>query len=166
MGGNESNNTPSNAGKFWSPREDNVLCARYDTGASIFDLASKHGRTQGAITIRLVKLGKLQEGSPTGPKICDQISDQTSTQIKPPVQPLDTKLPPKSSTKCIDCGNEFFADPNMATLFAHLCKACYRRRIEEKKNIKVKHKIITRRIDEGIAGTREDNQKMRRWRLS
>lgn len=164
---NESQKTLSNAGKFWSPREDKVLCARYDAGTSIIDLAAKHGRTHGAITIRLVKLGKVQAGTAMDQKISNKKSTQIRTRTMHPVQPLDTKLPPKLPTAaCIDCGNKFFADPNRATLFAHLCEACYRRRIEEKKNIQVKQKIITRRIDEGIAGTREDHKKMRSWKLS
>jgi len=82
------------------------------------------------------------------------------------VRDLDTKPPPKPSTSnCIDCGKILIV-PKKVTLFPNLCEACNRRRIEEKKNIKVKEKIITRRIDEGIAGTREDHKKMRSWRLS
>lgn len=158
MGGNESQMTLSNAGKFWSPREDKVLCARYDAGTSIADLATKHSRTQGAITFRLVKLGKVQAGS--------QIDPNLKIRTKPPVRPLCAKLPPKSSqSNCIDCGG-ILDNPSTVTLFPHLCEACYKRRIEEKKNIRVKQKIVPRRIDEGIAGTREDHIKMRRWRLS
>jgi len=123
VGGNESQMTLLNAGKFWSPREDKVLCARYAAGTSIVDLASKHGRTQGAITFRLVKLGKIQPS----PQIDSYV------RVRHPVRDLDTKPPPKPSTSnCIDCGKILIV-PKKVTLFPNLCEACNRRRIEEKK---------------------------------
>jgi DNA-directed RNA polymerase subunit RPC12/RpoP len=157
----------SNAGKFWSHREDKVLCARYDAGASIADMAIKHARTEGAITIRLVKLGKIHTGSEMDLKI----RPKTRTRARPPVRPLYTKLPPKlTGPECVDCGKELFVDPSKATTNGFLCTSCSKRRLEMRNNIsnkiQTKHKIITRRIDEGIAGTRDDHKKMRRWKLS
>lgn len=156
MGGNESPKTRSNMKYSWSASDNKRLCSDYDSGASIADLAIKHGRTIAAITIRLVKLGKIQPS----PKIDPYV------RTKPTVRPLYTKLPPKSSpSNCIDCG-KILEDPSKVTLFPNLCEACHGRRIEEKKNIREKQKIIPRRIDEGIAGTREDHIKMLRWKLS
>lgn len=170
VGGNESQKTLSNAGKFWSPREDKVLCARYDAGVNITDLATKHGRTQGAITFRLVKLGKLQAGSEMGPKTSNPKRTQIKYQINSTVYSLDTKLLPNSpGLKCVDCGKALSVDPCKAAN-GYLCTSCSKRKLEMRNNISNKiqprHKIITRRIDEGIAGTREDNKKMRTWRLS
>lgn len=50
---------PQNAGKPWTKEEDQLLISRFESGAVIKDLSLKHGRTQGAIHARLIKLGKL-----------------------------------------------------------------------------------------------------------
>lgn len=210
--------TPSTAVKLWSKTEEKLVCSRYESGISIADLAIKHGRTQGAITFRLIKFGKIKAPSQAeaprsipSPQICidcrkqicsdqgkplpdvvrcakckrrhdakgpivqnvrkesvgSQISNKNTTSpqslIANSVRELSSDTPHR---KCIDCGKKFSADPNRVTLFAHLCEACYKRRIEEKKNIQVRQKVILRRIDEGIAGTREDHKKMRSWKLS
>lgn len=52
---------PPNAGKPWTDDEDRLLSEAFDGGASLKDLALKHGRTEGAIAARLVKLGKVSE---------------------------------------------------------------------------------------------------------
>jgi len=54
-------NQPAAAGTRWSDREDAALCAAYDSGTSVADRAAKHGRTRSAVTIRLVRLGKLEQ---------------------------------------------------------------------------------------------------------
>jgi hypothetical protein len=50
---------PRNAGKAWSKEEDQQLINNFEAGVAIKDLSTQHGRTQGAIQSRLVKLGKL-----------------------------------------------------------------------------------------------------------
>jgi len=50
---------PANAGKPWDKGEDDQLCADFDQGMTIKQLSQRHGRTQGAIQSRLMKLGKL-----------------------------------------------------------------------------------------------------------
>lgn len=45
-----------NAGRPWSPSEDALLTQAHAAGMSIAELARAHGRTNGAITARLVKL--------------------------------------------------------------------------------------------------------------
>ena len=52
---------PDNAGKTWVDEEDKILLAGFDSGISAKDLALKHGRTHGAITSRLVRLGRIEE---------------------------------------------------------------------------------------------------------
>jgi hypothetical protein len=51
---------PSNAGKPWKPDEDDLLSARFEQGLSIQEIAHLHQRTRGAITSRLVRLGKIE----------------------------------------------------------------------------------------------------------
>jgi hypothetical protein len=50
---------PDNAGKAWTTEEDNQLIEAFEQGASISELAIRHSRTRGAISARLIRLGKL-----------------------------------------------------------------------------------------------------------
>jgi hypothetical protein len=50
---------PTNVGKPWAPTEDAQLCAEFDRGLGTWHISKIHGRTKGAITARLEKLGKL-----------------------------------------------------------------------------------------------------------
>lgn len=52
---------PSNAGKPWDEKQDRDLLKDFDAGTPTSEIATKHGRTEYAITARLVKLGKLSE---------------------------------------------------------------------------------------------------------
>jgi hypothetical protein len=54
-------NLPGNAGKPWRDDQDRELISGFDAGASAKELAAKHGRTEYAITARLVKLGKISD---------------------------------------------------------------------------------------------------------
>jgi len=54
------NSLPDNAGKSWSDEEDKELLSAFDTGISAKELATKHGRTQGAITSRLARFGRIE----------------------------------------------------------------------------------------------------------
>ncbi|HEX6094965.1 MAG TPA: hypothetical protein VF432_01475 [Thermoanaerobaculia bacterium] len=56
---------PAAAGARWTPEEDAILACEFDGGMSVREIARKHGRTSGAITIRLVKLGKLDSATVT-----------------------------------------------------------------------------------------------------
>lgn len=56
-----NNSLPGMAGRPWGEEEDQALLAIFDSGASIKDIAAKHGRTPGAITSRLVRLGRIKE---------------------------------------------------------------------------------------------------------
>lgn len=51
---------PENAGKPWNEEEDNLLIKQFDGGLSFRELSKDHGRTEGAIKSRLVKLGKIK----------------------------------------------------------------------------------------------------------
>ena len=48
------------AGKPWSAEEDDKLTAAFDAGTVVAVLARAHQRTAGAITSRLIRLGRLQ----------------------------------------------------------------------------------------------------------
>ena len=50
---------PENSGKPWAASEDELLCRRFDSGASVTQMAQEHRRTEGAIRARLVRLGKI-----------------------------------------------------------------------------------------------------------
>ncbi len=50
---------PGNAGKPWDDDEQQRFCRDFDAGTSVKELAARHGRTEGAIQSRLVKLGKI-----------------------------------------------------------------------------------------------------------
>jgi hypothetical protein len=52
---------PENAGKPWTPEEDNMLIEAYRNGATSTDLAKTHNRSRGAITSRLSKLGEIKK---------------------------------------------------------------------------------------------------------
>ena len=54
---------PPAAGARWTADEDAVLAREFDQGTSIAEIASRHSRTRGAITSRLVKLGRIDASS-------------------------------------------------------------------------------------------------------
>jgi hypothetical protein len=51
---------PDNAGKSRDEQEQERLCRDFDAGASIRELAARHGRTEGWRRSRLEKLGKIE----------------------------------------------------------------------------------------------------------
>ncbi|MFH0810421.1 MAG: hypothetical protein V2A77_08155 [Pseudomonadota bacterium] len=57
---------PGNAGKAWSETEDSELLAAFDGGLPIKEIAARHGRTGGAITSRLIRLGRIKERAEAG----------------------------------------------------------------------------------------------------
>lgn len=59
--GREERERPGNAGKPWDEKEDRDLIKDFDARIPTKEIAAKHGRTEYAITARLVKLGKLSE---------------------------------------------------------------------------------------------------------
>lgn len=54
-----TNPTFTSAGTPWSAEEDARLGQEFDAGLTTAQIALQHGRTSGAITSRLVKLGRL-----------------------------------------------------------------------------------------------------------
>lgn len=54
---------PAAAGARWSDEEDARLVSEFDGGTPVPEIARLHGRSRAAITLRLVKLGKLDEAS-------------------------------------------------------------------------------------------------------
>ena len=56
-------NTPNNAGKPWNKDEDRQLIEAFDAAVPIRQIAVKHGRTEGSIASRLVRLGKITDRS-------------------------------------------------------------------------------------------------------
>ncbi|CAG1008574.1 hypothetical protein BURK1_03547 [Burkholderiales bacterium] len=50
----------ANAGRPWSAEEDALLAQAHEAGIGVVELARAHGRTPGAITLRLVKLGRIE----------------------------------------------------------------------------------------------------------
>lgn len=52
---------PENAGKSWPDVEDSELLVEFKKGIPVKEIAAKHGRTQGSITSRLLRLGAVKE---------------------------------------------------------------------------------------------------------
>ncbi len=50
---------PPAAGAAWTAEEEARLANEFDSGMPIRDIARQHGRTSGAITSRLVRLGRI-----------------------------------------------------------------------------------------------------------
>jgi hypothetical protein len=57
------NSLPAMAGRPWGDEEDQALLAAFDASATVKEMAAKHGRTLGAITSRLTRLGKIKDRS-------------------------------------------------------------------------------------------------------
>lgn len=55
-----SKHLPENAGKPWTKEDDEELCRRFDNGSSIKELSHAFKRTQGSISSRLERLGKVK----------------------------------------------------------------------------------------------------------
>jgi hypothetical protein len=55
--------TLTSAGAPWSTEEDERLCREFDTKMTVGQIALQHGRSSGAITSRLVKLGRIDPAS-------------------------------------------------------------------------------------------------------
>lgn len=53
----------TSAGAPWSAEEDTRLGHEFDAGMTVAQIALQHGRTSGAITSRLVKLGRIDPAS-------------------------------------------------------------------------------------------------------
>jgi hypothetical protein len=58
-GSPKSSTKLTSAGAPWSAEEDARACSEFDAGMSIAQIALQHGRSSGAITSRLVKLGRI-----------------------------------------------------------------------------------------------------------
>ena len=54
---------PEHAGKSWDGAKDKQLCESFDAGMTATQLAQQHKRTEGAIQLRLEKLGKVPPSS-------------------------------------------------------------------------------------------------------
>jgi hypothetical protein len=48
-----------NAGTAWTKQEDETLIQEFDAKIPILEIARRHGRSNGGITSRLVRLGKI-----------------------------------------------------------------------------------------------------------
>ena len=56
-----SKSLPENAGNSWLDIEDSELLIEFKKGISVKEIATKHSRTQVAITSRLLHLGAVKE---------------------------------------------------------------------------------------------------------
>jgi hypothetical protein len=54
---------PAAAGQRWTEEEDSLLCHAFDGGTAVPEIARQHGRSTAAITLRLVKLGRIDADS-------------------------------------------------------------------------------------------------------
>ena len=55
---------PTNAGKPWTPPEDEALLKAFDSGQPLEALAQQHGRTPAGIRARLEKHGRIEPQQP------------------------------------------------------------------------------------------------------
>lgn len=84
--------TPGHAGKPWSEEEDQRLTAAFDAGTPVAELARAHERSRGAITSRLVRLGRMQLGREGGPVMAPErrpaaAGPEVVPALGPPVGP-------------------------------------------------------------------------------
>jgi len=49
----------TSAGTLWNAEEDAQVCREFESGMTVSQIALQHGRSSGAITSRLVKLGRI-----------------------------------------------------------------------------------------------------------
>ena len=54
---------PAAAGARWTDDEDAQLCREFDDGLAVAQLAELHNRSRTAVSLRLVKLGRLEADS-------------------------------------------------------------------------------------------------------
>ena len=81
------------AGGPWSPEEEDRLRAAYTAHKPIPEIAAAHGRTPGAITARLVKLGLIE----------DTAANRAGQGNRPPVASTPAERPaPRPSSPAID----------------------------------------------------------------
>lgn len=52
---------PDNAGKPWTKEDEHALCQMFDDGCTRAEISNHFKRSTGAITSRLVKLGRISE---------------------------------------------------------------------------------------------------------
>ena len=52
---------PTNAGKPWTPDEDQHLLALFDSGKTMTEISEQHMRSKGSIKARLVRLGRITD---------------------------------------------------------------------------------------------------------
>lgn len=57
------NSRGASSGMRWDENEDARLCAEFDSGMAVPEIAAAHGRSKMAITLRLVKLGRIDPSS-------------------------------------------------------------------------------------------------------
>lgn len=55
---------PVSAGLPWTTAEDGRLADEFGSGLGVAEMAGRHGRTRGAITSRLVRLGLVEDRRP------------------------------------------------------------------------------------------------------
>ena len=58
-GTNAKRSRGASAGTRWDDAEDARLCVEFDNGMPVAEIAAAHGRSRSAITLRLVKLGRV-----------------------------------------------------------------------------------------------------------
>ena len=56
------NPSQTQAGNAWTEHEEQQLVQAFDVGTAVAEIARAHQRTRGAITSRLIRLGRLQPG--------------------------------------------------------------------------------------------------------
>lgn len=57
----QSKKQPANAGKLWTETEEDKLLDEFDSKMTIAEIAKEHGRSEGGIEARLVKLGRISK---------------------------------------------------------------------------------------------------------
>ena len=143
---------PEHAGKSWSKEEDQQVSEAFDKGETVTEIANIHKRTRGAIQSRLEKLGKIEMAPEFENKTefvaennekfrCNDDDKQNTSMMKP-------------EHGCIDCGSEIPEARLKAIPGVTRCSSCQEK--IEKRN----PASFERKVDEGLAGTREDHKRM------
>ena len=149
-------NLPDNAGKPWSDEEDKQVEDEYKSGMTVTEISKLHLRTRGAIQSRLLKLGLIVV--PPDFEDSEDLKKTLQSEAQPPL--TDDENISSDARECLDCGVVIPVARVQAIPNVIRCAHC-----QEK--LEAGHpELSERKVDEGLAGSREDNKKMRNKNFS
>lgn len=146
-------NLPVNAGKPWTVEEEQQVIRAFEEGKSVTEISNQHFRTYGAIQSRLIKLGKINVTDE--PELNVELTPPETEAIQQKGTEIEASDKQANVHKCTDCGRAISETRLKALPGVSRCVTC-QERLE-----KSDPKSVKRKVDEGLSGTREDQERMR-----